>query len=71
MENVTKYFLGRMSSMSAWIGILLFIAEIVLHLGNVSTLMLVLAVVLIVVPEETVRTTFAKWTEEVRDWLES
>jgi hypothetical protein len=64
-----NYLLGRMSSMSAWIGALLFIAEILLHLGNVSTLMLVLAVVLVVVPEETVRGQFVKLTARVHAWL--
>lgn len=63
------YLVGRMQSMTAWIGAILFVAELLLHMGSVSTLMLVLAVVLVVVPEDSVRSTFANWTRRVNEWL--
>jgi hypothetical protein len=62
-----NYLLGRAESLTAWIGFIGFILEIVLHLGNASTLMLVLFVVLIVMPETKFRDLFADWTKKVRD----
>lgn len=51
--------------MSAWIGAIGFILEFLLHLGNVSTLMLALFTALVVVPEEKVREFFEKLADEV------
>lgn len=64
--DIKKYLLGRAESLTAWIGFIGFILEIVLHLGNVSTLMLVLFVVLVVLPEAKFRELFAEWTTKIK-----
>lgn len=63
--NIKKYLLSRTSSLTAWLGVIGFILEIVLHLGNVSTIMLVLFVLLIVLPEDTFRAMFADWSKQI------
>lgn len=65
MNKIKTYLLSRSGSLSAWIGVCGFILEIFLHLGNVSTLMLVLFAVLVIVPEEKVREFFKKLTDEI------
>jgi uncharacterized membrane protein YkgB len=67
--NMKHYLLSRAASLSAWIGAIIFIAEILLHLGHVSTLMLVLGTVLVVVPEDKVRGVFARWTVKLNEYL--
>lgn len=65
--NMKNYLLGRAESLPAWIGCIGFILEIVLHMGSISTLMLVLFAALVVAPEEKFRTMFAEWTKKLRD----
>jgi hypothetical protein len=64
--DIKKYLLGRAESVTAWIGFLGFILEIFLHLGSVSTLMLVLFAVLVILPETKVRDVFADWTKKIK-----
>lgn len=63
-----KYLLGRMESLSAWIGMVGIILEIVLHLGHTSLVMLLLFVALIVIPEASIRELFKEWTTKVKDF---
>jgi hypothetical protein len=65
--NIKNYLLSRAESTTAWIGFVGAILEVMLHLGNVSTLMLVLFVMLIVLPEATIKTWFAGWTTKIKD----
>lgn len=65
--NIKSYLLNRAESTTAWIGFVGIILEFVLHLGNVSTLMLVLFVLLIVLPEATIKSWFAGWTTKIKD----
>lgn len=65
-----KYLLSRATSLPAWIGALLFVLEIVLHMGNVSTLMLVLAALLVVLPEEAIQRRRKEWEEQLRGWAD-
>lgn len=66
MEKLEAYLLSRTESTSAWIGFIGLILEIVLHLGNVSTIMVVLFVLLIVLPENTIKSVFASLTAKVK-----
>ncbi len=63
-----KYLLGRAESLTSWIGFIGFILEIFLHIGNVSTLMLVLFVLLIVLPEAKFSEIFQGWTKKIKDF---
>lgn len=65
--DVKKYLLGRAESATAWIGFIGFILELVLHLGNASTIMLVLFTILLIAPEATIREQFAKWTKSIKE----
>jgi hypothetical protein len=65
--NIKGYLLSRADSTSAWIGFVGFVLEILLHMGNVSTIMLVLFAALIVLPETKVREVFADWTKKIKD----
>lgn len=65
--NIKNYLLSRAESTTAWIGFVGAVLEVMLHLGNVSTLTLVLFVMLIVLPEATIKTWFAGWTTKIKD----
>lgn len=65
------YLLGRLSNLTAWLGFAILLGEITLHAGDISTLMIVLAILLIVVPEEKVRSTTTDWTTSINNWLEN
>lgn len=65
--NIKKYLLGRADSITAWVGFLGFVLEIVLHLGNVSTIMLILFLLLIVLPEANFRDLFKSWSKNIKD----
>lgn len=65
--DIKKYLLGRAESTTAWIGFIGFILEIVLHMGAVSTLMLVLFVALIVLPEGKFKALFSDWTQKIKN----
>lgn len=65
--DIKKYLLGRAESLAAWIGFLGVILEIILHMGNVSTLMLVLFVALIIMPEVKFKDLFNGWTKRIKD----
>lgn len=64
--NVEKYLLGRAESTTAWIGFIGLILEVFLHLGNTSTIMLVLFAILLVAPEDAIKEQFAKWTKNIK-----
>ena len=66
MKTVINYLVSRMISLPAWIGVIGFILEIVLHVGNFSTLMLVLFTILVVAPEDKVRELFDNWAQKVK-----
>ena len=63
MNRIKQYLIGRVTDVTAWIGLLGFVLEIILHLGNVSMIMLILFVVLIIKPESEWR----KMADEMND----
>jgi len=65
--KLKTYLLNRAESTAAWIGFVGMILEFVLHLGNVSTLMLVLFALLIILPEATIKSWFEGWTTKIKD----
>jgi hypothetical protein len=66
MEKLKAYLLSRTESTAAWIGFVGILMEIVLHMGNISVLMIVLFVLLIVLPEKTIKDWFAGWSSKVK-----
>lgn len=63
--DIKKYLVSRATSMLAWVGAIGLVLEILLHLGNVSTLMLVFFVALIVAPESWFHERFRAWSKEL------
>lgn len=62
-----NYLLSRAESLTAWIGIIGLVLEVVLHMGHTSTIMVILFILLIVLPEANFRTLFADWTKSIKD----
>lgn len=60
-----KYLISRATSMLAWVGAIGFVLELLLHLGDISVLMLVFFSALIVVPEEWFHAKFKSWAEKL------
>jgi len=67
MNILKTYLLGRTTSYPAWIGFIVLCMELVLHLGNTSTLMIVFALLLIVTPQERIEQQFRDWTKKLTD----
>jgi hypothetical protein len=67
MEPLRRYLLNRASSGFAWIGVIGFMLEILLHIGHHSTVMLLLFAALIVLPEAVIRDQFAKWNDQLKE----
>lgn len=65
--NIKTYLIGRAESLTAWIGFIGFILEIVLHLGTASTIMLLLFAALVVLPEARFQELFRDWTKRLKD----
>lgn len=63
--DLKKFLVGRATSMLAWVGAIGFVLEIVLHLGNVSTLMLVFFGALFFAPESYFHGLFQKWARKL------
>lgn len=67
MKTIKNYLLGRTVSAPAWIGFIGIILELLLHLGNISSLMLVFFVLLIALPEAKLTGLFGEWTKKIKD----
>lgn len=63
--DLKKFLVGRATSMLAWVGAIGIILEIALHLGNVSTLMLVFFGALFFAPETYFHNLFKGWARKL------
>jgi len=62
-DKAVDYLLGQADKVTAWIGVII----LLLALGGFYTLLLVLSVALIVLPETNFSEMFKKWTQYLRD----
>lgn len=64
MEKFTKYMLGRLDDLSAWIGV---IGLIFISIGFHGALTM-LFVLLVIVPQTQFTSFFKDWTQKLRDF---
>lgn len=63
--NLKKYLVSRATSMLAWVGAIGIALEVLLHLGHISTLMLIFFGALFVAPEAYFHGVFQKWARKL------
>lgn len=65
-QSIVKYLLDRSGSVTAWMGVIGIALELFTHMIlGASVLMLVFFGLAIIVPENKIRATFAKWTLKI------
>ncbi len=63
--DLKKYLVARATSMLAWVGAIGIVLEVILHMGHVSTLMLVFFGALFFAPESYFHGVFRKWARKL------
>lgn len=69
LNNILKYFLNRTDEVSFWIGSIGFLGEALLHIGHVSTLMLIFFLLVTFASDAQLASIAKIWGKSARDNL--